>query len=196
MERRKILHLQGLELRLVGRPARSQSLYRLSYPPVMDEVLNSEYEWNPCNRSGTWEAHMYTLTYRHVHTETGGIPKITFLYSGCWKHLNPSKLRHRFYAALQYVSLYISRLGVQKTCISLKISTSIFLTIPVLSHVFCICEKVKIRNQNESERKIKRSPLHILSRGIPLRLGESVIGFKVHYTHTHTSVYPTIQRDG
>jgi hypothetical protein len=31
-ERRKIISLTGLELRPLGRPARSQSLYRLSYP--------------------------------------------------------------------------------------------------------------------------------------------------------------------
>jgi hypothetical protein len=30
-ERRKIWHLPGLELRSLGRPARSQSLYRLRY---------------------------------------------------------------------------------------------------------------------------------------------------------------------
>jgi hypothetical protein len=32
LERRKILPLPGLELRPLGRPARSQSLYRLRYP--------------------------------------------------------------------------------------------------------------------------------------------------------------------
>jgi hypothetical protein len=32
VEKRKFLTLPGLELRLFGRPARSQSLYRLSYP--------------------------------------------------------------------------------------------------------------------------------------------------------------------
>jgi hypothetical protein len=32
VERRKILPLQGLELRPLCRPARSQSLFRLSYP--------------------------------------------------------------------------------------------------------------------------------------------------------------------
>jgi hypothetical protein len=31
-EKRKFLILLGLELRLLGRPARSQSLYRLSFP--------------------------------------------------------------------------------------------------------------------------------------------------------------------
>jgi hypothetical protein len=32
VEKRKFLTLPELELRLLGRPARSQSLYRLSYP--------------------------------------------------------------------------------------------------------------------------------------------------------------------
>jgi hypothetical protein len=32
VEKRKFLTLQGLELRPLGRPARSQSLYRLRYP--------------------------------------------------------------------------------------------------------------------------------------------------------------------
>jgi hypothetical protein len=32
MEKRKFLTLPGLELRPLGRPARSQSLYRLNYP--------------------------------------------------------------------------------------------------------------------------------------------------------------------
>jgi hypothetical protein len=32
MEKRKFLTLPGLELRLLGRPARNQSLYRLRYP--------------------------------------------------------------------------------------------------------------------------------------------------------------------
>jgi hypothetical protein len=32
VEKRKFLKLPGLELRHLGRPARSQSLYRLSYP--------------------------------------------------------------------------------------------------------------------------------------------------------------------
>jgi hypothetical protein len=32
VEKRKFLTLPGLELRLLGRPARSQSLYRLLYP--------------------------------------------------------------------------------------------------------------------------------------------------------------------
>jgi hypothetical protein len=37
VETRKILPLPGLELRPLGRPARSQSLYRLRYPRYMFE---------------------------------------------------------------------------------------------------------------------------------------------------------------
>jgi hypothetical protein len=35
VEKRKFLTLSGLELRLLGRPARSQSLYRLHYPRLI-----------------------------------------------------------------------------------------------------------------------------------------------------------------
>jgi hypothetical protein len=35
VQRRKILTLPGLELRSFGRPARSQSLYRLRYPVIL-----------------------------------------------------------------------------------------------------------------------------------------------------------------
>jgi hypothetical protein len=38
MEKRKFLTLPGLELRPLGRPARTQSLYRLSYPGSYDCV--------------------------------------------------------------------------------------------------------------------------------------------------------------
>jgi hypothetical protein len=41
VKRRKFLPLPGLELRPLGRPARSQSLYRLSYPGFM--ILNKRY---------------------------------------------------------------------------------------------------------------------------------------------------------
>jgi hypothetical protein len=45
VEKRKFLNLPGLELRPLGRPARSQSLYRLSYPGsdnnVNESILNS-----------------------------------------------------------------------------------------------------------------------------------------------------------
>jgi hypothetical protein len=39
MEKRKFLTLPGLELRLLSRPARSQSLYRLSYPGSVKYIL-------------------------------------------------------------------------------------------------------------------------------------------------------------
>jgi hypothetical protein len=44
VERRKTLHLSGLELRTLGRPARSQSLYRRRYlgsslPPILHITL-------------------------------------------------------------------------------------------------------------------------------------------------------------
>jgi hypothetical protein len=41
VEKRKFLALLGLELRPLGRPARSQSLYRLRYPePHFKDLLN------------------------------------------------------------------------------------------------------------------------------------------------------------
>jgi hypothetical protein len=43
--KREFLTLQGLELRLLGRPARSQSLYRLSYPGSY-EGSKEEYKNN------------------------------------------------------------------------------------------------------------------------------------------------------
>jgi hypothetical protein len=36
LEKRKFLTLSGLEVRLIGRPARNQSLYRLRYPGSYD----------------------------------------------------------------------------------------------------------------------------------------------------------------
>jgi uncharacterized membrane protein YkvI len=39
LEKRKFFTLPGLELRLLGRPARSQSLYRLRYPGSMVIIL-------------------------------------------------------------------------------------------------------------------------------------------------------------
>jgi hypothetical protein len=39
VEKRKFLSLSGLELRTLGRPARSQSLYRLRYPGLLYGVL-------------------------------------------------------------------------------------------------------------------------------------------------------------
>jgi hypothetical protein len=39
VEKRKFLTLPGLEFRSIGRPARSQSLYRLSYPGSVVRVV-------------------------------------------------------------------------------------------------------------------------------------------------------------
>jgi hypothetical protein len=41
MEKRKFLTLSGLELRPLGRPARSQSLYRLSYPGILNILIQT-----------------------------------------------------------------------------------------------------------------------------------------------------------
>jgi hypothetical protein len=41
VERRKLLPLPGLELSLLGRPARSQSLYRLHYPCSINNYNNN-----------------------------------------------------------------------------------------------------------------------------------------------------------
>jgi hypothetical protein len=45
VEKRKIFTLPGFELRPLGRPARSQSLYRLSYPGLEsgESILNSVF---------------------------------------------------------------------------------------------------------------------------------------------------------
>jgi hypothetical protein len=44
VERRKILPIPGLELRLLDRLAHSQSLYRLSYPGSLLKKRNSKYQ--------------------------------------------------------------------------------------------------------------------------------------------------------
>jgi hypothetical protein len=45
VEKRKFLTIQGLELRPLGQPARSQSLYRLSYPEVYS--IKTNYNASP-----------------------------------------------------------------------------------------------------------------------------------------------------
>jgi hypothetical protein len=45
MEKRKFLTLPGLELRPLGRPARSQSLYRLRYPGSQESELIKRTPW-------------------------------------------------------------------------------------------------------------------------------------------------------
>jgi hypothetical protein len=51
-ERRKILPLQVFELRPVGRPARSQSLYRLRYPGSLKEKGKEKGKAIPVTVSG------------------------------------------------------------------------------------------------------------------------------------------------
>jgi hypothetical protein len=46
VEKRKFLNLSGLELRPLGRPARSQSLYRLSYPALRKSRLSNNIKSN------------------------------------------------------------------------------------------------------------------------------------------------------
>jgi hypothetical protein len=43
VEKRKFLTLPGLELRHLGRPAHSQSLYRLSYPGSYDVQVTKKF---------------------------------------------------------------------------------------------------------------------------------------------------------
>jgi hypothetical protein len=44
VEKRKFLTLPGLELQTLGRPARSQSLYRLRYPDSPEDGTATYYE--------------------------------------------------------------------------------------------------------------------------------------------------------
>jgi hypothetical protein len=49
VEKRKVLTLQGLEFEPLGRPARSQSLYELSYPgSLCIGEFSEEESWSPC----------------------------------------------------------------------------------------------------------------------------------------------------
>jgi hypothetical protein len=50
MEKRKLLTLPGLEIRPLGRPTRSQSLYRLSYPgspggSMFNDAISNDDDW-------------------------------------------------------------------------------------------------------------------------------------------------------
>jgi hypothetical protein len=47
VEKRKLLFLPGLELQPLGRPARSQSLYRLSYPGSL-AIIATESQVSSC----------------------------------------------------------------------------------------------------------------------------------------------------
>jgi hypothetical protein len=62
MERRKILRLLGIELRSLGRPARSQSLYQLSYPGP-----RSSYR----NHNNNLRGLMYLDTFRDFFIRSG-----------------------------------------------------------------------------------------------------------------------------
>jgi hypothetical protein len=89
LEKREFLTLPGLELRPFGRPARSQSLYRLHYllvgcrkqtPGIADEKhqhdchvwvyivyflvrVSAVYMWKCCNRENVWTARRYSRAY-------------------------------------------------------------------------------------------------------------------------------------
>jgi hypothetical protein len=47
VEKRKFLTLPGLELQPLGRPARSQSLYRLRYPSSFSLLTDSVTKYQP-----------------------------------------------------------------------------------------------------------------------------------------------------
>jgi hypothetical protein len=55
VEKRKFFILPGLELRLLGRPARSQSLYRLSYPGPSLRGIWTRNKWRLYLYGGTRE---------------------------------------------------------------------------------------------------------------------------------------------
>jgi hypothetical protein len=62
LEKRKFLTIPGPELRPLGRPARSQSLYRLRYPGSYTYLVgNHNTSTHPC--AGT-----LICTHRHTHT--------------------------------------------------------------------------------------------------------------------------------
>jgi hypothetical protein len=53
VEKRKFLILPGLELRPLGRPARSQSLYRLRYPGKNEKrIVIKHFLWNLTEAKG------------------------------------------------------------------------------------------------------------------------------------------------
>jgi hypothetical protein len=69
VEKIKILPLPGLELRTLGRPARSQSLYRLRYP-------GSWVQYNIYHKALFWTLRLYTrlwfLRWLHCHRHLTG----------------------------------------------------------------------------------------------------------------------------
>jgi hypothetical protein len=58
VEKRKFFTLPGLELRSLGRPARSQSLYRLRYPMQIEEDILSTTskagDSDKAEKTGNW----------------------------------------------------------------------------------------------------------------------------------------------
>jgi hypothetical protein len=66
VEKRKFLTLLGLELRPLGRSARSQSLYRLLYPGSPGEIYSDEnsvelYQTTPCHIAEDGTLHNFTV---------------------------------------------------------------------------------------------------------------------------------------
>jgi hypothetical protein len=59
LEKRKFLTLPGLELRPLSRPARSQSLYRLSYTGSI--MISWDFDLAPCSVLTLRAVHLYSL---------------------------------------------------------------------------------------------------------------------------------------
>jgi hypothetical protein len=76
VERRKIMLLARLELRPLGHPARSPSLYRLHYPGslvtiyiILITVLSLRYKLVVCTCTGVeGYTHTHTNTYKYIYT--------------------------------------------------------------------------------------------------------------------------------
>jgi hypothetical protein len=68
----------------------------IGHGPSMDEILNTEWEYNPSKRSGTGEAHI------HPYMQTGGIPHSTF----CNREGGGGLLKMRKYVRF-LISIYI-----------------------------------------------------------------------------------------
>jgi hypothetical protein len=64
VEKRKFLTIPGLELRPLGRPARSQSLYRLRYPGFAFFLWNSN---NNTQRTWKWLLKQLSLELINYH---------------------------------------------------------------------------------------------------------------------------------
>jgi hypothetical protein len=73
LENRKFLTLQGLELRPLSRPARSQSLYRLRYPGSYEMSVNNFL------KPGEWEHWSLVPSNKHL-CEICNSPFVKLLY--------------------------------------------------------------------------------------------------------------------